>query len=135
MSQSTTGGNETDFDDDVSMDGSQLTTSKRKKASTYRGDNWQPAATNKLAELCAENWETLTGELDTAGRKSKSGITADSRAECWATITDKVNSVATCRRTVEQMKRKFGKIKSEGNLCAVLFWFISIELQKNGFIF
>ena len=115
MSQSTIGENETDFDDDVSMDGSQVSSGKRRKASTYRGDNWQPAATNKLAELCAENWETLTGELDTASRKSKTGITADSRATCWASITDKVNSVAMCRRTIDQMKRKFRKIKSEGN--------------------
>ena len=84
------------------------------KKGRIHGKNWHPSCINKLAELCAENWEIITAEFDGPGRKSSAGVTQDQKKLCWQTITDKVNSLGDEKRTVGQMKRKFSKIKSRG---------------------
>ena len=122
QSSQVSGDNSDDDDDD-----DDLNTSKKGPG---RGKNWTSAALERLTELCAENWETINApELEGAGRKGKGGTNRDDIKKCWNMIVDKVNAIANQHRTLDQIKRKFKKIKSDGNFCCYLLSYLFIEFQ------
>ena len=100
-------------DDDDDEEYSEVDEKGGKKGRN-RGKNWNHDTLVKLTQLCAENWEIINAEFDGPGGKAKGGITNERKRDCWLEITEKVNSLGHTKRTVDQMRRKFSKIKSKG---------------------
>ena len=72
-----------------------------------------------LAAFCCENSEVLEAELQGAGREYGT-ITARKQNDLWREITDKINALGYDKRDVAQLKRKWGLIRSDGNLCVFM---------------
>ena len=99
----------------TSVQSTSSTSSTPKKTKWLRGPDWIPEEETWLSELCKSNREILDGDFKGASN-SRSGpdLTNAKKANMWMQICDAVNSIAGRKRTVEQMKRKWRQICSNG---------------------
>lgn len=70
-----------------------------------RKPNWNDLEMEVLAEAYADSSKIIRGKLSPV-------LTTDSKKKAWEAITNKINAVSPCIRTVEEAKKRIQDVQS-----------------------